>query len=88
MQTIQTRIRDFINETFPSTTADQEIPADQSLFDTGVIDSIGVLTLVTWLEQEFGIVVDDDDVVPENLDSIGQLTRYVHEKRIAAGLEP
>jgi len=87
MQTIQTRIRDFINETFPSTTA-EEIPADQSLFDTGIIDSIGVLTLVTWIEQEFEIVVDDDDVVPENLDSIGQLTRYVHEKRTAAGLAP
>ncbi|WP_440224165.1 phosphopantetheine-binding protein [Dokdonella sp. MW10] len=86
METIQARIRAFIHETFP-TQAGTELDAGTSLFDAGVIDSIGVLTLVTWLEQEFEIVVDDDDVVPENLDGIARLTAYVEGKRRDAGLD-
>jgi acyl carrier protein len=87
METIENRVRAFIRDTFPSPAATGEVATEQSLFDAGIIDSIGVLTLVTWLEQEFGIIVDDDDVVPENLDGIGRLTRYVEAKQAEAGLQ-
>ncbi|MCB1571662.1 MAG: acyl carrier protein [Xanthomonadales bacterium] len=85
MQTIEARIRDFVRETFPSP-GHEDLAAEQSLFDAGILDSIGVLSLVTWLEQEFEIIVDDDDVVPENIDGIGPLVRYVEGKRAEAGL--
>lgn len=83
MASTEQRIRDFIDITFPS---DGEAhPADKSLLEGGVIDSIGVLTLVTWLEEEFGFVVDDEDVVPENLDSIASISAYVERKLSEAG---
>ena len=85
MHTIETRIRDFIRDTFPSEGHD-ELAAEQSLFDSGILDSIGVLSLVTWLETEFEFIADDDDVIPENIDGIAPLVRYVQRKRVEAGL--
>lgn len=85
METVEHRIREFIRETFPSTLEDN-LPAEQSLFEAGILDSIGVLSLVTWLEQEFEFIVDDDDVVPENIDGVARLVRYVQTKRAEAGL--
>ncbi|MBJ6982868.1 hypothetical protein JGR64_04895 [Luteimonas sp. MC1572] len=41
---------------------------------------MGVLLLVTWLEQEFGFIVDDDEVLPENLDSIAAIDAFVARK--------
>jgi acyl carrier protein len=86
MENIESRVRAFIRDTFPSPAGKGELSADRSLFDAGVLDSIGVLSLVTWLEQEFGIVVDDEDVIPENIDGVGRLVRYIEAKRAEAGL--
>jgi len=45
-----------------------------------VLDSKGMLTLVTWLESSFGFIVEDDEVLPENIDGIGPLMRYIGAK--------
>jgi acyl carrier protein len=78
------RIRDFINDSFPPADGDAGFPSTRSLLESGTIDSMGVLTLVTWLEEEFGITVDDEDVVPENLDSIASIDAYLAAKLEAA----
>ena len=58
------------------------MPADEeSLLETGVIDSTGVLELIEFLEESFGIEVDDTETVPENLGSISGLSRYVSTKQ-------
>lgn len=85
MESTEKRVRDFINETFP-VALEAELAAEQSLFDAGILDSIGVLGLMNWLEREFDILVDDDDVIPENIDGIGPLVRFVERKRVEAGL--
>lgn len=54
-----------------------------SLLGLGLIDSTGVLELVTFLEREFGITVDDAELVPDNLDTIANLTRFVTAKQSA-----
>jgi acyl carrier protein len=46
---------------------------------------MGVLTVVTWIEETFGVVVDDDEVVPENIDGIARLARYISGKLAATG---
>ncbi|MGZ8197708.1 MAG: acyl carrier protein, partial [Burkholderiales bacterium] len=56
-----------------------------SLLDAGIIDSTGVMELVSFLEQEFGIQVDDQDLVPENLDSISALAAFVTRKLALQG---
>ncbi len=80
---IEARVRNFIHEQFP---VPDELPAEESLLEGGVIDSIGVLTLVTWLEQEFGFVIEDDEVVPDNLESVANLVRFVSHKLDESGL--
>jgi len=61
----------------------QEYPyADtDSFLENGVIDSMNVIELVLFLEQEFGIQVADHEIVPDNFDSIAQLTAFVQSKQ-------
>jgi acyl carrier protein len=58
-----------------------EIDGAASLLAMGTIDSTGVMDLVMFLEDEFGIEVDDEDLVPDNLDSVQKLARFVERKR-------
>ncbi len=74
---ITTRIRDFITSEFLFGDASGMLPDDASLLDSGVMDSTGVLSLIMFLEEEFGISVPDEDVVPEYLDSVDNLTAYI-----------
>ena len=53
---------------------------DDSFMEKGIVDSTGVLQLVTLLEQQFQIRVLDDDLVPENFDSINNLGRFIEAK--------
>jgi acyl carrier protein len=59
---------------------DVAITDDQSFLDAGLIDSTGVLELVQFLEITFGIQIDDEEMVPENLDSIDRLLAFVSGK--------
>lgn len=52
-----------------------------SFIDRGVIDSTGVLELVTFVEGEYGVTVADDEIVPANFDSISALAGFVARKR-------
>lgn len=76
-------IRQFVVDNFLFGRTDA-MPADgESLQSKGVVDSTGVLELVEFLEREFGIQVDDADLVPANLDSVEQLAAFVARKRSA-----
>jgi acyl carrier protein len=57
---------------------------DVSLLDRGIVDSTGVLELTAFLEREFAIAIADDEIVAENLDTIGAITRFVARKRALA----
>jgi acyl carrier protein len=52
-----------------------------SFLDSGIIDSTGILELVTYLEETFGVTVEDDELVPENLNSIANIVSYLKRKR-------
>ena len=57
------------------------MPADtDSLLETGVLDSTGVLELIEFLEEKYAISVDEDETVPENLGSVANISRYVTAK--------
>jgi len=74
-------IRNFIAETF--FVADFE--DDASFLRTGIIDSMGMAQLVTFLEQTFGFAIADGELVPGNLDSLEQVVAFVERKRRRAG---
>ena len=77
---ISLAVRRFIGENFLFRDDGDAITHDASLLDAGIIDSTGVLELVCFLETHFGIEVQDDEMLPENLDSIRAITRYVSRK--------
>ena len=81
MSDIQGKIRMFIEENFLFREDRAAISESESLLDAGLIDSTGILELVAFLESEFAIQMADADIVPENLDSIQVIVRYVEGKR-------
>lgn len=82
--TPQDTIRTFIIDNFLFGDASQIVADDTSLINNGLVDSTGVLELVFFLEVTFGITVDDTEMLPDNLDSIGAMARYIETKRQAA----
>ncbi len=64
---------------------EEGLSSSQSLLSTGVVDSTGVLELVSLLEKSFQIKVADQDLVPENLDSIDNIVRFVQGRISARG---
>ena len=73
-------IRGFIAKNFLFRSGVDAIGDNDSLLEQGVIDSMGVLELITFLEERFGVRIADDEMVPENLDSIGRITAFVNGK--------
>ena len=73
-------LRRFIGENFMFQEEVNSLPEETSFLDAGIIDSTGVLELVCFLENEFGIQVADDEMLPENLDSIRAISAYVKRK--------
>ncbi|MGH9244215.1 MAG: acyl carrier protein [Acidimicrobiales bacterium] len=58
----------------------RQLTDDYPLIDNEVIDSLGVFQIVTFLEAQYGIEVDDDELVPENFESLGAIAGLVHRK--------
>lgn len=59
-----------------------KVPGDEdSLVEEGIVDSTGILELIEFLESHFGIEVSEAETVPENLDSISRLTKFVVSKK-------
>jgi acyl carrier protein len=71
------QIRQYIEDNFLFREDIDAIGDTDSLLDAGLIDSTGILELVAYLESQFAIVVADQDIVPENLDSIERIDAYV-----------
>ena len=80
MNDIATSLREFIKENFLFG-ADDPFADGDSLLEQGIIDSTGVLELIMHLESEHGVKVDDTELLPENLDSIDNLVRFISAKR-------
>lgn len=81
---IENAIRGFIAENFLYRDDTQGLDPGQSLLSAGLVDSTGVLELVAFLEERFGLRIPDSDMLPENLDSITGLVAYVARRQAAA----
>lgn len=78
-------IRKFISENFMIGEKGAGLKRDMSFLDNGIIDSLGVLELVSFIEERFGIEVKDEELIPENLDSIDNLLKYIKKKQQETG---
>ena len=72
-------LRAFIKENFLFG-AEDAFTNEDSLVEHSIIDSTGVIELVAHVESTYGIAIDDSELMPENLDSIANLTRFIAEK--------
>lgn len=75
-------LRALLGELFPATRR-QRLADDDDLLQSGILDSVGVLDLVTRLEETFGLQILDEELVPENFRSIATLAAFVQAKRAA-----
>ena len=85
MDDIAQQLRQFITENFLFG-AEVAFTDDDSLIGAGIVDSTGVLELIAHLEGEYDITLDDTELVPENLDSISNLVRFIDAKRAAVAV--
>jgi acyl carrier protein len=77
----EAKIRSYILENFLFTDASDAFADHDSFLDRGIIDSTGVLELIFFVEEQFGIKVADKEMIPENFDSIVNIARFVQHKQ-------
>ena len=80
MKIIKRELRHFVIDNFLFGQENGQLSNDDSFLEQGIIDSTGVLELVSFLERKFEIKIQDRELVPDNLDSINKLVRFLDEK--------
>jgi acyl carrier protein len=78
--TVEDQIRRYIADNFLFSGDGYALPDDASFLEEGIVDSTGVLELVMFVEEAFNIAVEDEEIVPENFDSVSQLAAYIRRK--------
>jgi len=80
MRNIEQELRQFVIDNFLFGQGNGHLKNDDSFLDKGIIDSTGVLELVAFLEEKYQIKIQDRELIPDNLDSINNLIRFVQSK--------
>ena len=80
MLVLEQEIRKFIIDNFLFGEDDGKLSNDDSLLELGLINSTGVLELVTFVEGSYGITIEDTELAPTNLDSVNKLVRFINRK--------
>ncbi len=81
IKNIEQQLRGYILENLLFTEDQSALNNEASLLESGVVDSTGILEVVFFLENHFGIKVEDEEMIPENLDSINNIISYVVRKQ-------
>jgi len=81
LENVLARLRTYVQESFLYMQPGFAVGDDESLFDKGVIDSMGIVELIGFLESEFSVAVRDEDVSEHNLGSLTSIARYVLVRR-------
>ena len=79
MSDVKKATKEFIIENFLFGN-DEGFGDDTSLMEEGIIDSTGILELIEFLEEEYSIIIEDEEMIPENLDSLNNVVVYMSKK--------
>ena len=74
------QLRDYIIENFLFGDTETEFSDSDSFMEKGIIDSTGILEVITYIEENFNIKIEDDELIPENLDSISNIVNFIGRK--------
>lgn len=81
---VEQKIRDYILDNYLFTDDQSALANEDSFLDKGIIDSTGIMEVIFFLEEEFGIQVQDEEMVPENLDSVKNIVSYIERKQASS----
>lgn len=79
---IKDKLRLYILENFLFTDDQNELKDDDSFMEQGIIDSTGILEVIFLLEEEFSVKVENEDMIPDNLDSVNKIVSFVERKQL------
>lgn len=74
-------IRKYVLENYLFTDDDSELDNNDSFLEKGVLDSTGILEIINLIEETFSLKVEDDEMIPENLDSVNNIVAYIGRKK-------
>ena len=74
-------VRKYILENYLFSDDQSALADDDSFLDKGIIDSTGILEVIYFLEDDFGITVEDDEMMPETLDSVNNIVSFIEKKQ-------
>ena len=77
---VQTTVKEFVEKEFLARRDVKTVSVDDSLLDSGLIDSTGIFEIVAFLESQFKVEVADEDIVPENFETIADIVAFVNSK--------
>lgn len=77
-------IREYILSNLLFTDDESILQDNESFLDGGIIDSTGVMEIILFIEDTFGIKVNDDEMLPANLDSVNNLVAFIERKQLVA----
>jgi acyl carrier protein len=81
---VRDKVRDFILENYLFTTDTAALGLDDSLLENGVVDSSGMMEIIFFIEEKLGVVMRDEEMTPDNLDSVNKIAAFVRGKLAAA----
>lgn len=82
-QNVLQQAKDYVAENFMYMRKVKTVGDDESLLRTGVISSLGMMEVVGWVEETFGIIVDPEEITEQNFDTLLGIERFVTAKRSA-----
>lgn len=83
MQDIKSQVRLYIFDNFIMSGDSGDLKDGDSFMERHILDSTGFIELITFLEEAFGVRVEDDEMVPENLDSLNNIENFLRKKKAA-----
>jgi acyl carrier protein len=76
-QEVEAKVRKYICDNYLPRGAEANLCLDENLFDSGILDSAGLISFIVFLEKSFGLTIPDEDLLPENFCSLEAMTGYL-----------
>ena len=80
---VENKLKHFIATELMYADDDDALGSDEPLLGSGIVDSLGIMRLVSYIEEEFGVVVPEEELVPEHFQTIGRLAAFVERLQAA-----
>lgn len=79
-QQVKSTLRNYVLENYLFTDDQHALADDDSFLDKSIVDSTGIMEIIFFIEEEYNLKVTDEEMIPENLDSINNLVAYISKK--------